>query len=385
MTFERGEMTLRLVNPDCLKWMTNKLVRLNRGGPESRKGRLASVKDDHLVLYTDLQYVYYQTRQVESITVDAWENIPDEETPAQIPEKFLDVPRFRDILERMIYRAVQINRAGPDTVKGILFRLRDDCVDLVCGSEWIKVAIPHIHNIGYDFHFNVSQKQNRSADDGDAGQNSAKEAETDGLTAQASSVSTAASDDGDAESYEDDFAAHTPAYDESIFAETPGMQVAETQDIYAAETQDGDLPAHPPISDSDNLMAAPDVDMVATRTDIVPAPYEATATLPAASENAVSVPAKRRQIRRKRHPLRIRRTKCLRRSASIRFASVKRKRINKKPKLSSFLKKRNDTPMKKRPSVLRARKKAQRGRKPRAHKPGNVALVWLARPNLRII
>ncbi|MCU6796397.1 hypothetical protein OB236_30165 [Paenibacillus sp. WQ 127069] len=140
---------MQAVNSDGLKLFVEKVVCINREGPESKKGRLVTVKDDHLVLLTEEQYLYYQTKHIKSITIDS---IEPEGTVIPFNKKsvYLDATSFKDILEKMSFRRVQINQGGPESVNGVLSRLFENHVDLVQGHEIIKVATPHIKNISYN-------------------------------------------------------------------------------------------------------------------------------------------------------------------------------------------------------------------------------------------
>ncbi|MCR8630906.1 hypothetical protein [Paenibacillus radicis (ex Xue et al. 2023)] len=135
-------------NSDGLKRLVEKVVCINRNGPESKKGLLATVKDDHLVLLTEEQYLYYQTNHVKSITFDSTEPL-GAEAPFNKKLVYLDAVNFKGILEKMIFRRVQINQGGPESINGILSRLFEDHVDLVQGHEVIKIATPHIKNVSY--------------------------------------------------------------------------------------------------------------------------------------------------------------------------------------------------------------------------------------------
>jgi spore coat protein B len=152
-----------------LKWIVNNTVRINRGGKESKQGSLMAAKDDHLVLLTDEQYLYFQTHHVKSITIDTTmiDAIDAIDAPVVQPDnripKCLDVDRFRDVLEKMIYRSVEINVGGPDAVKGVLTQVFDDHVDLVCNHEIVKVATFHIRNIGYDLSNQAKTSNNNTS------------------------------------------------------------------------------------------------------------------------------------------------------------------------------------------------------------------------------
>jgi spore coat protein B len=132
-----------------LRFLLDKLVRINRGGPESRQGRLVAVKDDHLVLLTEeTEYLYYQTHQVKSVTVNSMDSAAATVERVKAPP-YLNADNFRDILSRLQYRWVQINRGGHESVEGVLCRLLPDHIDLVHGHEIIKVPTFHINNISF--------------------------------------------------------------------------------------------------------------------------------------------------------------------------------------------------------------------------------------------
>jgi spore coat protein B len=150
--------------PNSFKFLIDKLVRINRGGPESKTGRLMAIKDDHLVLLTEeADYLYYQTHQVKSVTF----NIMDATNPIGSPDKhipsYADGINFRDILRNMLYRLVQINQGGHESVRGILIRLLDDHVDLVHDHEIIKIPTYHIKNISYALEKQATDSKNVEA------------------------------------------------------------------------------------------------------------------------------------------------------------------------------------------------------------------------------
>lgn len=156
---------MKFTDPNSFKWLINKIVRIHCSGKESQEGRLLAVKDDHLVLLTGEQHLYFQLHHVKSVVFDTLENLPMCYQHHSVASTYLDVLSFPDILQKMMYRRVLINQSGPESVSGILTRLLDNHVDLVRGQEVIKVAIFHIKNICYDLNEKVDvSKTERSVD-----------------------------------------------------------------------------------------------------------------------------------------------------------------------------------------------------------------------------
>lgn len=155
-------------NSNGLKRLVEKTVYINRGGPESRKGWLVAVKDDHLVLLAEERYLYYLTKNIKSVSVDSIEPAP---AVAPFKEKlvFLDAENFIDVLKKMSARRIQINQGGPECVDGVLGRLFENHLDLIEGHEVIKVALPHIKSVSFnsgktDENSNKESQAEQSAD-----------------------------------------------------------------------------------------------------------------------------------------------------------------------------------------------------------------------------
>ena len=76
----------KFMNKDLITSLMNKVVRIDRGGPESRIGKLLSVADDHITLLTeDDGVVYYMTHHIKSITDNAKQGL---EFNIEVPENF---------------------------------------------------------------------------------------------------------------------------------------------------------------------------------------------------------------------------------------------------------------------------------------------------------
>ena len=139
----------KFMNKDLITSLMNKVVRIDRGGPESRIGKLLAVEDDHITLLTeDDGVVYYMTHHIKSITDNAKQGL---EFNIEVPEnfEFLRANNCKSVLEKLKFRWVQINRGGPETLEGVLNEANDDFVTIVSCEEIIRLSMFHIRNISY--------------------------------------------------------------------------------------------------------------------------------------------------------------------------------------------------------------------------------------------
>ena len=52
-----------------MKYFISKVIRVDRGGPESRIGKLMDASDDHIAVFTENDgVVYYNTNHIKSFT-----------------------------------------------------------------------------------------------------------------------------------------------------------------------------------------------------------------------------------------------------------------------------------------------------------------------------
>jgi spore coat protein B len=139
----------KFMNKDLITSLMNKVVRIDRGGPESRIGKLLAVEDDHITLLTeDDGVVYYMTHHIKSITDNAKQGL---EFNIEVPEnfEFLRANNCKGVLEKLKFHWVQINRGGPETLEGVLNEANDDFVTIVSCEEIIRLSMFHIRNISY--------------------------------------------------------------------------------------------------------------------------------------------------------------------------------------------------------------------------------------------
>lgn len=116
------------MSKDLTKYFQDKVIKIDRDGPESRIGMFLDAGDDYIAVFTeDDGGVYYKTHHIKSIT----ENMKGElDFDVEVPEdlEFKIAENFKDLLESLEYCWVKINRDAPETVEGILCEVENDFV-----------------------------------------------------------------------------------------------------------------------------------------------------------------------------------------------------------------------------------------------------------------
>lgn len=172
------------MNRENILPLVGKIIRVDRGGPESSVGLLLSVGEDYITVlleepvymvkqgnneeyvsedefkknnsdnngavtgrYRDFSVVYYQTQHIKSITQDARKNLATVEPPENFD--FVQGENFRSILETMRYQWVKINRGGPERIEGILFEANDDYIVVIRNEEIVRLSMFHVRSLNY--------------------------------------------------------------------------------------------------------------------------------------------------------------------------------------------------------------------------------------------
>ncbi|MEH7419460.1 spore coat protein [Neobacillus drentensis] len=134
---------------DIKQYFSDKVIRVDRGGPESRIGKLLDAGDDFFTVLTENDgVVYYHTRHIKSFTENKNRQF---EMDIEVPEdlEYKKAENFQELLESLSYLWVRINRGGPDMVEGILIEVKDDFVYVVTDDEVVRITIIHIKNVSY--------------------------------------------------------------------------------------------------------------------------------------------------------------------------------------------------------------------------------------------
>ncbi|MEH7072712.1 hypothetical protein [Neobacillus drentensis] len=134
---------------EMMNLFVGKTIRVDRGGPESRSGKLLAVFEDFFVLLTEKDgVVYYKTNHIRSITESAKD---DMKFGLTVPEKFdfKTAENFVKLLEGIRFQWVRINRGGPESFEGVLSEVNKHFASLIVKEEVVRVSMKHIRNISY--------------------------------------------------------------------------------------------------------------------------------------------------------------------------------------------------------------------------------------------
>ncbi|HHW39036.1 MAG TPA: hypothetical protein GXX18_17690 [Bacillales bacterium] len=145
---------------DVLGDIIGEEVKINLGGPESRKGRLLGVKEDYLAIFAGKEgVIYYNLEHVKSVSVKVKEEAKDDDKEnnenkekdkgkmeANQIVSFIDVNSLNRLFKHLKYSYVMINR-GPEAVEGILVDVRDNLITLVFHDQVLRVNRNHVKSI----------------------------------------------------------------------------------------------------------------------------------------------------------------------------------------------------------------------------------------------
>ncbi|HEU5139364.1 MAG TPA: hypothetical protein VFT51_05275 [Bacillales bacterium] len=120
-------------------------VQVNLGGPESREGRLLDVRSDYLALDTDNEGVlYYQLRHIKSMTKFSKKTSRDHGRA-----RYYKYNNFNDLLKRLRFKWVKINRGGPQSVEGTITHVQDGNILLIVNDQILYIPIFHVQSINH--------------------------------------------------------------------------------------------------------------------------------------------------------------------------------------------------------------------------------------------
>ncbi|KFN02109.1 putative spore coat protein B [Bacillus clarus] len=137
-------------------------VRVNRGGPESQRGRVVAVHSDYFTLLNEKgEFHCYQLQHLKSITKNPKESSED----ISLLPTLAEGNNFHRLLKNLKYRWVKINRGGPEKIEGILQDVSCGYVTLIVKEEIVQISEFHIKSVNYGLQ--VSEE----SDDSDENEN----------------------------------------------------------------------------------------------------------------------------------------------------------------------------------------------------------------------
>ncbi|WP_042351759.1 hypothetical protein [Bacillus massiliigorillae] len=150
------------MNKDLLLSLVGKMVKVDRGGPESRIGKLLGVENDHFALLTEQDgVIYYLTHHIKSLTENSRKGIHFKEGEITEEATCLTAKDFATLLDGLKYRWVKINRGGKESIEGVLDDINEDYVTVISNEEVIRISMFHIRNIGYE----IKKKKSNDEDE----------------------------------------------------------------------------------------------------------------------------------------------------------------------------------------------------------------------------
>ncbi|MEH7419086.1 hypothetical protein V7266_28050 [Neobacillus drentensis] len=135
---------------ELMNMHVGKTIRVDRGGPESRIGKLLAVFEDFFVLLTEKDgVVYYKTNHVRSITESSKDAMRlGLKIPGNLDYKTAE--NFHKLLESIRFQWVKINRdGGPESLEGVLSDSNKHYASLIVKDEVVRFSLKHIRNISY--------------------------------------------------------------------------------------------------------------------------------------------------------------------------------------------------------------------------------------------
>ncbi|MEH6906408.1 hypothetical protein [Neobacillus drentensis] len=137
------------MDKDTMKCFIGKVIKVDRGGPESKIGMLMDASDDLIVLLTeDDGLVYYNSKHIRSFT----DNIKGSmKLSIEVPKdfKFIKAANFKELLDSLKFKWIKINRGGPEKLEGVLTEVENDSVFLINNQEIVRLSLIHIRSISY--------------------------------------------------------------------------------------------------------------------------------------------------------------------------------------------------------------------------------------------
>jgi len=134
--------------------LVGKQVRLDRGGPESRHGRVVAVGSDYVVIFSEKDgLLYYNTQHVKSMTLNTKDAVETYEPvvvqPQPVTLKIMEGENFAALLQGMRNSWCQVNRGGHESVQGVVSEVNDDYITMIVNHELVTIFTFHIKSISY--------------------------------------------------------------------------------------------------------------------------------------------------------------------------------------------------------------------------------------------
>jgi spore coat protein B len=147
-----------------LKPLIGKIVKVYRGGPESREGQLLDVQSDYVALLSTQQngqnqqneqnqqnnstVVYYNLGHVQSISENSKVNSMQQMSENNQQVEFVSAYNFRELLKKLINNTIKVNQGGPESKVGWLINVVDDYIIVLTEDDGVVFYnISHVKSV----------------------------------------------------------------------------------------------------------------------------------------------------------------------------------------------------------------------------------------------
>lgn len=155
---------------DMMESLVNKVIKINRGGPESSYGILLGVRKDYLILYSeDDGVVYFKNQHIKSLTESSnngKNNNKNNQNYSLDQLSTLDYVApdyFDELIADLKYQWVTINRGGAEKVEGFLHDSNGEFVALFGNDEMVRISMYHIRSISYGVQLEEEEEEDNES------------------------------------------------------------------------------------------------------------------------------------------------------------------------------------------------------------------------------
>ncbi|RFU66189.1 spore coat protein CotH [Peribacillus saganii] len=132
---------------ELLNLMIDEKIKINQGGPESKKGILVEAASDYIALFTDDDgMVYFNINHVKSVSLHQNKNDNNNQMKMVYPEA-VSAAKFEDVFKHMEHKWVAINRGGAEAMEGVLVENSGGHYTVVSNQEVLRIHPYHIRSI----------------------------------------------------------------------------------------------------------------------------------------------------------------------------------------------------------------------------------------------
>ncbi|WP_409297021.1 hypothetical protein V1498_04035 [Peribacillus sp. SCS-26] len=162
------------MNTEVMQTFIGKTLKVDRGGPESRVGKLLAVGEDFFSLLTKEEgVIFYTTHHIKSVT-ESSKNKFDLEIEVSEDFQFEKYPTFKEAINSLKFQWVKINRGGKESLEGVLEDVNDDYIRVVMNEEIIRISMFHVRNISLGVKSEKKQEESGTAKENQKAQNKGK-------------------------------------------------------------------------------------------------------------------------------------------------------------------------------------------------------------------